>query len=844
MILCCLLYGGFNFLWAADPIFEAEDAILGTEVSAVQKDLFPSKKGVVRKTEPRKNSKLNRSDFKVDFSRPADLIFHLDNKKPGKYTIYTTAAVDELTAQYLEKARSKMDSISLMISVDGGLPSSRVVVPAWRKGNLWTYGLGVFDFKQSKTEVRIWLAEGVILDEIHIRPHSAPKVPPAAAEYRPEIVPPKDHPRLWFTPESLPAFRENLTKGENAEVWKQIQKEAAAPFKYKYLENCAVDHNESLLRYVQKNAFVWQMIGDKKYGRRAVDLIIPYLSRVEYGNMQDITRELGDSIYTGALVFDWCNSLLSDAEKKAIYDAQIRLSYHMETGWPPFKQSILIGHGNEGQILKHFLAMSIAFYEIDPVPYQYCTWRIFEDLVPMRRFEYQSPRHNQGIAYIGARLQWEYYAALMFKRMVSKEIFDPNIKGIRDYLLFMRLPNGEMFRDGDVYLSGFWWAFPGLALTQYSYAEDPVMKGEYFRQKKWKSDPLLFLLLNDPDLKADSTFDTLPLAYDSGKILCSQILRTGWNFGPESEDTIVEFKGGNYQFGNHQHADSGAFQVYHRGLLAADLGLYRFYGTVYDNNFNKRSISHNVMLVYDPSEVFYKGGINDGGQRFIMHKHPGSPERTESDPMFKSGTLLDSRILPSRENPQVSFFTVDLTSAYSGKVEKYIRSFCWIRTGRKDVPVAVIVYDRLTASDPSFKKYWQLNTLTKPEPITGGGWSALTLENLGADKKPCKRGELRLRTLVPGPDKIQCDLIGGDKANSVFGTPLPAPKDAPESTGWRIMLTPKKAAKTDQFLNLILVGDEGAQELPVQWEKSGENFRIQIAGKSVILDPDGHFELE
>lgn len=51
--------------------------------------------------------------------------------------------------------------------------------------------------------------------------------------------------------------------------------------------------------------------------------------------------------------------------------------------------------------------MSIALHDEDPVPYRYCAYRLLEELVPMRRFEYHSPRHNQGVSYAAYRFGWE-----------------------------------------------------------------------------------------------------------------------------------------------------------------------------------------------------------------------------------------------------------------------------------------------------------------------------------------------------------------------------------------------------------------------------------------------------
>src|SRR5690606_28503276 len=114
-----------------------------------------------------------------------------------------------------------------------------------------------------------------------------------------------------------------------------------------------------------------------------------------------ISREIGRAIYTGALVYDWCYPLLEQGEKELLRKHMMRLARDMEIGWPPFYgvESIVNGHGNEAQICRDLLAMSIAIYDEDPLPYRYTSYTVLEQLLPMRAFEYQSPRHNQGVDY-------------------------------------------------------------------------------------------------------------------------------------------------------------------------------------------------------------------------------------------------------------------------------------------------------------------------------------------------------------------------------------------------------------------------------------------------------------
>ncbi len=130
-----------------------------------------------------------------------------------------------------------------------------------------------------------------------------------------------------------------------------------------------------------------------------------YLSRVSFGNLLDITRETGAAIYTeAALVYDWCYALCTPADRSdpaSPHDASRRRD---GVRLAPFKGLIVNGHGNEAMINRDLLAMGIALYDEDPVPYRYCAYRLPKELVLMRRFEYQSPRHNQGVSYATYRL--------------------------------------------------------------------------------------------------------------------------------------------------------------------------------------------------------------------------------------------------------------------------------------------------------------------------------------------------------------------------------------------------------------------------------------------------------
>ena len=770
-----------------------------------------------------------------------DLVFRVRVSEAGRYVIRTHAATDATGTEVMRVAQSKHDSMFMTIAVGEARPTQRVVFVPWSRPESCTQTAGKFDLSGKDEEIRLWLPEGMRLDYLEVSPYIPPEVPAAAAAYQPTVVPLPSRPRIWVNEGSLPSVQANLTKGENAPLWAKVRETAAEPFAFEVEPGAEARYNTELENAAVAKAFVYLMNGEETRGREAVALTRDYLAAVEFGNLLDITREIGRAIYAAARVYDWCYDLMSPDDRESIRSDLMRLADDMEIGWPPFKQMVVNGHGNEAQVTRDLLCMAIAIYDEDPVPYQYCAYRMLEELVPMRRFEYQSPRHNQGVSYGPYRFGWDLHAAWLFTRMTGERVFDDNIEDVCKFWLYMRTPNGETFRDGDGFSDGRRASLGATALLSSAYSNDPVVKGDYMRLGGREYDPTMFLLVNDPDLKAAEGFDSLPLTIDFGPILSSMIARTGWSMGPEASDVVVEMKGGGYHFGNHQHSDAGSFQIYYRGLQAADLGQYHFYGTPYDTNFCKRSISHSMMLTVDPDEEFRQCNSNDGGTRFVR-SCPTSPEEALTDPTFANGSVVSADFGPSRQRPFYSVFSVDLKSAYSEKIESYVRTFCFLNLDNAETPAVLIVLDNMTTANAAFQKYWQVNTLTPPEATADG--VILRNSDEGAT------GKVDLRMLRPTADERNLQILSGKEANSVFGQYYTAPKpDRPEANGHRVMFSPDKAQAGDVFLTVMSMSEDGAPELPVDLVETPQAFVLTLADRAVVLSRtgellEGAFEVE
>ena len=123
-----------------------------------------------------------------------------------------------------------------------------------------------------------------------------------------------------------------------------------------------------------------------------------------------------------AQVYDWCYPLLTEADKKLIRDRFYWLAVEMETSWPPFLEPASYGHGNEAQVSRDLLAISIAMYDEDPLPYQYVSWKMLKELQPVKRHLYLSGMHDQGTAYGAVRFRWDLFGALQFRRSMNYEL--------------------------------------------------------------------------------------------------------------------------------------------------------------------------------------------------------------------------------------------------------------------------------------------------------------------------------------------------------------------------------------------------------------------------------------
>jgi heparin/heparan-sulfate lyase len=330
------------------------------------------------------------------------------------------------------------------------------------------------------------------------------------------------------------------------------------------------------------------------------------------------------------------------------------------------------------------------------------------------------------------------------------------------------------------------------------------------------------------------------------------LARTGWG----QDAVIAEMKINEYNFVNHQHLDAGAFQIYYRGPLAMDTGLYSgssgAYGSPHCMNYYWRTIAHNSLLVHDPNEDFGRRGYgNDGGQRLPNGRSEARDLKAllAAERGYRTGKVLSHGFGPDPQTPDFTLLQGDITAAYGRKVRQVTRSFVFLNLRNDEVPAAMVVFDRVVSSSPAFRKYWLLHTLEEPRVDSTSAVVDCTQHG--------NHGRLSLDVLLPQAANAELSRIGGPgKEFWVFGTnytndldPQRLERGSMEPGAWRIELSPRTAAAEDLFFNVMQVTDRQLpSRLPVRRFDAGNRVGCVIEGPQatwvVLLRGDGQRSAE
>ncbi len=646
-------------------------------------------------------------------------------------------------------------------------------------------------------------------------------------------VPPAEHPRLFLRARDIADLRARITHPVLKPYWENLQRLGE-----RNAENrMVVDALRCLIQ------------SDSALARRTIATALDTLEKAEW-NMEtgDVSRPIGRMLLAAAVVYDWCYGWLTSQEKEEFAVQFIRLARMFEIGYPIQQDGALTGHLAEWMVMRDMLSAGIAAYDEYPDMYVEAAGKFFRDFLPARNWIYPGGAYHQGAAYGDTRFGSDLYPLWIFDRLGAGNVYNPSQQFIPYQWVYMRRPDGRLITGGDDFI----WT-PKLAeLLCASYYNDGYILADYLKNPwpfevlkhaNYPMDQLFILLWLDPELKPWKIAE-LPLTRYCGSPYGWMYARTSW----DGEPVICEMKVNEYNFLNHQHHDAGAFQIWYRGPLAMDTGIYEGddggYLGPHNVNYYKRTIAHNSLLVYDPAEKWITGGfrnvekINDGGQRFPnLWRSAGTlPDFLASD--FRTGEVLGRWFGPDANNPAFSYLNGDITAAYSRKVKQVRRSFVFLNLGAAEsVPAALVVFDRVESSDSTFGKYWLLHGME--EPKIDGGRVTFDLTQRGWS------GRLAGEILLPEAADRKVTKVGGPgREFEVFGRNFPSkPRRNPEQYEmgeWRVEVSPRQARPVDLFLNVLQVTDTGNSRLhEVKKIEAGPLVGVSLAGRVALFAREG-----
>jgi hypothetical protein len=360
------------------------------------------------------------------------------------------------------------------------------------------------------------------------------------------------------------------------------------------------------------------------------------------------------------------------------------------------------------------------------------------------------------------------------------------------------------------------------------------------------------LLYWEPSLQ-ESSIDNLDYSRwfrNAGQVL----MRDTWDY-PKA--TLLEFKSTSFWSQNHHHLDQNAFTLFYKAPLLVDSGIYDDYNSEHWRNYFIRTIAHNTLTVWDPSESFGKimqfAISNDGGQKIMP---VGLPTLTQ---IQEGGSNHLDGIVRYEYTPDITYVVGNASKAYSdAKLDQskgFLRSIVFLR--HPDFwghPVAV-VFDQVTAKagKAGLKKRFLLHCVHEPEPLGG--------ESIGPGQYLMKgdtltirngRGMLFSQTLLPeNPALIKIggvDTLGdhrflvenmdqsGKYQLQNFPPNLGSGKVNADMGAWRIEVTAPVHTQKEYFLHVLSVAYNGATSMPpIAQNLSSDNAAVALLDGSQII---------
>ena len=492
----------------------------------------------------------------------------------------------------------------------------------------------------------------------------------------PPILPPAEHPRLMLRKKDLPRIRMNMERESCAPAAQIFRELCALAIKGEGADPAFGTYHLKEYLAVEAKALKALLDDDEALGREVINDLMLLLRTVHYHGTIMMARFCGHLIFIVSEVYDWCYPWLTDGEREEIIAFSEKVSaQYFEMGYPPVKQTSLSGHGTEAQLLRDLLAFGIAVYDERPDVYRLCAGRLFSEYLPAYETMFAGGFHPQGPSYGSYRHAATMWFGLLILSMSGERVLPACVETLPDSFLYLTRSDGEMLRLGDdcierkapfsrenpfavpLFLSavysgnGLYYQEAMRQMHRYyllgtHYGVDFYQVGNF---GEGLMSPSVLLIWDGLAPLTDA--QPLPVArYFGFPVGC-----TVYNDG----ERLVLMKIGELWGANHDHLDTGCFQIYDGEILASDSGVYDAYHTPHRMNYYIHTVAHNCLLV---------GGK---GTRF--------PYELE-EPVDTEHWLADfgmAKVTHHSEADGVYEIEGDLTQAYCETCERVIRQMRW-----------------------------------------------------------------------------------------------------------------------------------------------------------------------
>ncbi len=628
---------------------------------------------------------------------------------------------------------------------------------------------------------------------------------PMAADWSERIR--GEHPRMYFTTETFEQVKA-YALGPERDYYDKIRRTVAGLPAEPSREHCVSRTNTFFGPNAAMAAFVWRMEGDTDARDKAIRYL---LAAVDYYNECSSNRKAVNwysaSRVQALTAYDWLYDQLTPAQRRRVGEGFFR-HYRDCLAGPPFERQNRSGitTGFYGPTnMAWYLGLAFHGDGIDDVQAARLLKQGYQQHVDLLTYRRKASGDDGGMGSVAAGYAFGMYPWAEFNFMhtynsatglKSEASFD-HLSLLPNWVMWNRLPGHQRFGLGDSSpAGGFSDGFLEMHMLQVAhfYAD---RYGRRAAQALWVRDhllantdhdnywwPLAPLLVHRrtavAEAKVDASVENLPRArnFEAMGVI---FMRSD----PTDDATCALFVAGG-EINQHRHYDQGHFAIYRRGAhLTGNSGHYgpRTRNTHLTEYFY-RSVAANCLLIHAPADADEPAKVW------------GGPART----LDGGQCAFDGRQIAFETHDAYTYAATDITGCYaSAKCRQAIRQFVFVH------PDTFVVFDRVVATQPEYRKAWLLHSIDEP--------------TLDGRRFRIEAGSSALVGTVVFPERADLSLVGGEGREFwSAGRNWPQEGEPRKAAGsWRIESSPAEPSAADALLHVLRVGDrDGAIELDVE----------------------------